>query len=323
MKDSGALMEAAVLHGPGKFVLEQMAIPSIEPDEILVRTKAVGVCTGELDMWEGKASGLTYPRFIGHEPAGEVVDVGAKVQGFAPGDHVSVWSEGKSYAEYFASKADYAMKLRPDTPLDQALGEPIACSVNGVRKADPQLGDSVCIVGCGFMGLIMLQVFRARGVGDIIVVDTRPSMLSLATELGATHAVNPATTDTAAYVKDLTGGRGVDIGVEAAGKQETLDLVSSIVRMEGKLEVFGFHQGPPRSVPWGFWNWMAFHIVNGHVRSSRIYVEGMRLGLGMLEAGSLNMARLVTHRFALRDINHAFEVACSKQEDFVKAVITL
>ncbi len=93
------------------------------------------------------------------------------VKDFAPGDHISAWSEGKSYAEYFTTPAKYAMKLRPQTRLDEALGEPIACSVNGVLKADPQLNDSVAIIGCGFMGLIMAQVFRARGVGMLIAVD--------------------------------------------------------------------------------------------------------------------------------------------------------
>jgi threonine dehydrogenase-like Zn-dependent dehydrogenase len=91
--------------------------------------------------------------------------------------------------------------------------------------------------------------------------------------------------------------------------------------MEGKLEVFGFHVGEPRAVPWGFWNWMAFQIINGHVRSSSIYVEGMKIGLGLVEAGKLDMRPLVTHRFPLRDINHAFEYATKKPEGFVKGVI--
>ena len=106
------------------------------------------------------------------------------------GDPVSVWSEGKSYAEYFVTKADYAAKLKPETCLEEALGEPIACSTNGVRKADPQFNDSVCIVGCGFMGLIMLQVFRARGAGMIVAVDTRKSIRDLALALGELDAVN-------------------------------------------------------------------------------------------------------------------------------------
>lgn len=314
-------MQAAILQKPGSFHVEEMAIPRPQPDELLVRTKACGICTSELDIFLGKAPGLDYPRFIGHEPAGIVVEVGDKVEGFAPGDHVSVWSEGKSYAEYFVTKAAYAYRLLPTTPFEEALGEPIACSTNGVTKADPQLNDSVCLIGCGFMALIMLQVFKARGAGKIIAVDTRESVLALARSLGASHTINPKIDDPVKSVKDLTDGRGVDIGVEAAGTQATLDLVGNVVRMEGKLEVFGFHQGAPRQVPWGWWNWMAYTIVNGHVRSSQIYVDGMRKGLGLLEAGRLMMKPLVTHRFRLDEINLGFQTAAAKQEGFVKGII--
>ncbi|MEW6511946.1 MAG: zinc-binding dehydrogenase [Bacteroidota bacterium] len=314
-------MRAALLVKPGEFRIEDRAIPTIGPDELLVKTSYCGICTSEIEIWLGKLKGLEYPRFIGHEPSGVVVEVGRDVQGFSPGDHVSVWSEGKTYAEYFSTPANYAVKLKPDTPLAEAIGEPIACSTNGVRKADPQLGDSAAIVGCGFMGLIMLQVFLARGAGMVIAVDTRKSIRDLALTLGATHALNPAEVDAVAAVKDLTGGRGVDIGVEAAGIQQTLDMAANMTRMEGKLEVFGFHVGEPRAVPWGFWNWMAFQVINGHVRSAQVYVDGMRIGLALLEAGRLTLKPLVTHVFRLDDINEGFATAAAKREGFVKGVI--
>jgi threonine dehydrogenase-like Zn-dependent dehydrogenase len=315
-------MQIALLEAPGRFTVTERPIPEIGPDEILVRTSSCGICTSEIELWRGKIPNLDYPRAIGHEPSGVVVDIGKNVRQFAPGDHVSVWSEGKAYAQYFAANADYAAKLRPETPLEEALGEPIACSINGVKKADPQLNDSVCIVGCGFMGLIMMQVFKARGAGTIIAVDTRQSIRDLALQLGAHHVLSPLTDDVVAGVKDLTGGAGVDIGVEAAGTQATLDLVSNVVRMEGKLEVFGFHAGESRTVQWGSWNWMAFHIINGHVRSATTYVDGMKTGLTMLENGMLRMQPLITHRFALSEIGAAFAVADRKPEGYVKGVIT-
>jgi threonine dehydrogenase-like Zn-dependent dehydrogenase len=316
-----ATMQAAFLQGPGRFTVEERPVPVPGPDELLVRTAACGICTSEIEIWKGSLPGLEYPRFIGHEPSGVVVEVGAAVRDFAPGDHISAWSEGKSYAEYFTTPVKYAMKLRPDTRLEEALGEPIACSVNGVLKADPQLNDSVAIIGCGFMGLIMSQVFRARGVGILAAVDLRPTIRALALRLGATHAFDPTATDVVAELKDLTGGRGVDIGVEAAGTQATLDLAANVTRMEGKLEVFGFHVGEPRQVNWGYWNWMAYQIVNGHSRSDHLYVHGMKVGLTMLEAGTLRMGPLVTHRFSLKEIGHGFEVAAAKGDDYVKGVI--
>ncbi len=314
-------MQAAILHAPRKFTLEERPIPVIGPDELLVKTHTCGICTSELEIWLGNLKGLDYPRFIGHEPSGVVMQVGKAVRGFAVGDHVTVWSEGKSFAEYFSAKAEYAVKLKPEIPLGQAIGEPIACATNGVRKADPQLGDSIAIIGCGFMGLILLQVFKARGSGLTIAVDTRKSIRDLALRLGATQVFDPKNTDVVTAVKELTDGSGVDIGVEGAGTQETLDLAADCTRMEGKLEVFGFHAGEPRAVPWGYWNEMAFQIINGHVRSARIYVEGMRMGLGLLESGKLAIGPLITHSFVLKDINRAFETAAAKQEGFVKGVI--
>jgi threonine dehydrogenase-like Zn-dependent dehydrogenase len=316
-------MKAAVLQEPKSFIVVDKEIPSIRDDELLVKVKVCGICTSELDMWEGKAVGLEFPRFIGHEVSGIVEEVGKDVDDFRPGDRVALYVEGKGYAEYIAVQHTYAVKLHPDIKFEHALGEPIACSVNGVRKLDLDIQESVCIIGCGFMGLIMLQVFRASGAGLLIAVDTRDSMLSLAQKLGATHVFNPLHTDAVKEIKELTGNRGVDVGIEAAGIQQTIDLTTQVVRMEGKLEIFGFHQGEPRKIDWGYWNWMAFRIINGHTRSPHIYVEGMRIGLSLLTAGKLDMSPLVTHSFSLNEINHGFHTASIKDDSFVKGVITL
>jgi len=314
-------MQAAILERPGSFVIEDRPVPDVGPGEIRVRAAVCGVCTSEVDMFEGRNEALDYPRFLGHEVSGTVDAVGRGVEGFREGDRVALYAEGQGYAEYITVPASWAVKLKADTPFEHALGEPIACSVNGVRKADPEMGDSICIVGCGFMGLIMLQVLRARGAGMIVAVDRRESMLALARQLGATHTFTPEQVE--AEVMRLTDRRGVDLGVEAAGVQATLDLTSRLVRMEGKLEVFGFHQGGTREIDWAYWNWMAFQIINGHTRNPAIYVEGIRIGMDLLERGLLDMQPLVSHRFRLDDINHGFEAASAKQDGFVKGVITL
>ncbi|HNW59135.1 MAG TPA: zinc-binding dehydrogenase [bacterium] len=314
-------MKAAILYGPQQFVIEEREMPVIGPEDVLVRTTACGVCTGEVEMWEGRNPNLRFPIFIGHEASGVVVAAGEHVQGFVPGDHVAAWIEGKGYAEYFATPAGSLFRLQPQTPMELALGEPIACAVNGVRKADIQFNESVGLVGCGFMGLIMLQVLRVRGAGMLIAIDTREDILQLARNLGADHTFNPRTVDAVTAVRELTHGQGVDVGIEAAGRQETLDMTAALVRMEGKLEVFGFHQGGARTVDWGYWNWMAFRIINGHSRSAHLYIEGMHIGLELLEAGKLNMGPLVTHRFPLLEINTAFKTASAKAAGFVKGAI--
>ena len=313
-------MQAALLEAPGRFTVDHRPMPEPGPGEVRVRAEVCGMCTSELDMFEGHNPDLTYPRFIGHEVSGVVEAVGEGVKDFEVGDRVALYAEGGGYAEYVVVPAAWAVKLGPSIPFEHALGEPIACSVNGVRKADPEIGDSVAIVGCGFMGLIMLQAFKAAGAGDLVAIDRRESVLRLARQLGATHTFLPEEAEDG--VKGLTNDRGVDIGVEAAGIQATLDLTTKLVRMEGKLEVFGFHQGSKRTVDWGYWNWMAFQIVNGHTRTQSVYVDGIRIGMGMIERGQLEMAPLVTHRFGLEEINRGFETASAKEEGFVKGVIT-
>lgn len=314
-------MRAAILKEPGRFEIESRPAPEPGPGQVRIRAHVCGICTGELDQYAGHVSGLDYPRFIGHEVSGVVDALGPNVDGVREGDRVTVYAEGEGYAEQVVVPAKWVVPLKPDTPFEHALGEPVACSVNGVRKADPELGASVCIVGCGFMGLVMLQVFKARGAGCVIAVDRRASVLELAARLGADETLDSDRTDVEEAVRELTDGDGVDIGVEAAGVQPTLDLTARLVRMEGKLVVFGFHLGGTREVDWAHWNWMAFDIINGHSRNPDTYVEGMRIGMGLLEAGKLRMDSLVTHEFDLDDINKGFECAVQKEDGFVKGII--
>jgi len=315
-------MKAAILEAPRKFVIKDLPIPEIREEEVLIKVKLCGVCTSELDIWNGVNKGIKFPIFIGHEVSGFVEKIGSKVITVKVGDPVSVWCDGKGYAEYLAIKEAYIYKLKDKRLLEQAIGEPIACSVNGVRKLNVQLNESVCIVGCGFMGLIMIQVFQAAGAGMIIAVDTRDSVLAVAKKIGAHYTFNPLKSNVKKEIYQLTNQQGVDIGVEAAGNQKSLDLAAEVVRMEGKLEVFGFHQGEARLVNWGYWNWMAFQIVNGHTRSPHIYVEGLRIGLQLLEMNKLKMKDLVTHHFPLSQINEAFDLAIRKPDDFIKGVIS-
>ncbi|MCF7808296.1 MAG: alcohol dehydrogenase catalytic domain-containing protein [Candidatus Marinimicrobia bacterium] len=314
-------MKAAILQAPRKFTIEDIDLPVLNDDEVLVRTKACGICSSELPQWKGTASGVEYPRLIGHEPSGVVEAVGREVTDYSAGDRVTAWSEGGGFAEYFKSKAKYLHPLKEETPFHEALGEPLACAVNGMLKASPEKGESVAIVGTGYMGLLMIQAFRAQGCDPVIAIDTREEMLSVALEHGAHFAINPQHNDLNKTLNKLLSNAKVDIGVEAAGLQETLDLTAGLVRMEGKLEIFGFHQGTPRSVDLGYWNWMAFDIINGHSRSDYKYMDGLRTAIELLENGDLNCSRLITHKFSLNDINAAFTEAEKKNPEFIKAVI--
>jgi 2-desacetyl-2-hydroxyethyl bacteriochlorophyllide A dehydrogenase len=315
-------MKIAILTGPKEFQFQEEPLAALLPDEVLVRVAACGVCTSELDIWEGKAGGNMYPRYPGHEVSGVVADVGKDVQGLAPGDRVAVWAPGRGFAEYVVVKSKYCFPAG-DLPLDLALAEPLACAVNTVEMANVSLSDDVVIIGAGFMGNLVQKLVAMQGPRRLIVADTRADALERARKLGATHVVNVMTESLPEVVKELTDGQGADVSFEVVGAQAPLNLLGDVTRMSGKVVLVGFHQGEPRQIPLVYWNWMAFQILNAHFREETIILRGMRIGMRLLTSGRLNLEELVTHRFGLDEINQAFRTAHEKPEGFVKSTIVM
>src|ERR1044071_1602386 len=200
-------MKIAALNGPRDFQITDAPMPEIQPDEVLLRVAACGVCTSELEQWEGKSSGLNYPRFIGHEVSGVVEKVGSKVQTFKPGDKVGAWVTERSFAEFAAVKAEYC-STAGDLPLDLALAEPLACAVNAVELANLSLSDDVVIIGAGFMGNLVQKLVALQGPRHVIVADTRPDALERTKKMGATRVVNVKDESLPDVVKELTDGLG-------------------------------------------------------------------------------------------------------------------
>ena len=315
-------MKIAILTGPKEFKFEEQELPALLPDEVLVQVAACGVCTSELDMWEGRAGSHMYPRYPGHEVSGVVADLGKDVQGLAAGDRVAVWAPGRGFAEYVVVKSRYCFPAG-DLPLDLALAEPLACAVNTVEFANVSLSDDVVIVGAGFMGNLVQKLVTLQGPRRLIVADTRADALERALKLGATHVVNVKNESLPDAVKSLTDGQGADVSFEVVGAQGPLNLLGDVTRMSGKLVIVGYHQGEPRQIPLGYWNWMAFQILNAHFREEATILRGMRIGMRLLTSGRLRLDDLVSHRFRLNQINEAFLAAHEKPEGFVKSTIVM
>lgn len=315
-------MKIASLTGPKEFQLQEEPLPALLPDEVLVRVTACGVCTSELDLWEGKAGTDLYPRYPGHEVSGVVAEIGKDVEGLAPGDRVAVWAPGRGFAEYVVVKAKYCFPAG-DLPLDLALAEPLACAVNSVEMANLSLSDDVVIIGAGFMGNLVQKLVAMQGPRRLIVADTRPDALERALRLGATHVVDVTKESLPEVVKSLTDGKGADAAFEVVGGQAPLTLLGEVTRMSGKVVIVGYHQGEPRQIPLGYWNWMAFQILNAHFREETTILRGMRIGMRLLTSGRLSLEDLVTHRFQLHEINQAFQTAHEKPQGFVKSTVVL
>jgi len=313
-------MRIAVLTGPGRFSLDEVPRPAPGADEVLVRVAACGVCSSELSGFAGDAG--DYPRFIGHEVSGTVVEVGPAVTGLAVGDPVGCWVTSHGYAEYVAVRGEYCFPAG-GVPLDEALAEPLSCAVNAVEETDVRLGDDVVLIGAGFMGNLVQALVSLRGARQLIVADTRPDALARAAALGATRVVDVRSESLTEVVATATEGRGADVTFEATGSQAALDVVGETTRMSGKVVLVGYHQGEARRINLAYWNWMAFGIVNAHYRDVDTIMRGMSVGMRLLTAGRLSLAPLVSHRFPLERIQEAFETVVAKPDGFVKAVVTM
>jgi 2-desacetyl-2-hydroxyethyl bacteriochlorophyllide A dehydrogenase len=313
-------MKIAVLTGPQRFEVVEEPVPDIAPDEVLVRTAACGVCASELDMWEGRGAS-PFPLYPGHEVSGTVAAVGPEVQGIREGDAVAVWATGRGFAEYVAVKAEYC-RPADGVPVEEALAEPVACAANAVELADVRLADDVVIIGAGFMGNLVQQLVQLRGPRHVIVADTRADALERAAKLGATRTVDVTKESLEAVVHEATGGVGADITFEVTGVQAALRVVGDVTRMSGKIAIVGYHQGEPRSIPLGQWNWMAFQLVNAHFRDVSTILRGMSIGMRLLTSGRLSLEGLVTHRFGLDEVDEAFATAVEKPHGFVKSTVT-
>ena len=315
-------MRVALMTAPYTIEWREREPPEPGPGELLVRIEQSGVCASELGLWTGREPD-DLPAEIGHEVAGVVERVGEEVTSVAAGDSVVVWvPEGGGFAERMLTPERWCVRVAPGLAFP-AVAEPLACVVGAVELTEPQLGDDVLIVGAGFMGNLLQLVSALKGPRSITVADMRPDALARAAELGATRVVDTRSESLADAVREVTDGRGADVGYEAIGVQPGLDMIGSSTRMAGKLCVVGYHQGGTRAIPLAHWNYMAFRIVNGHFRDPVTIVGHMRAGMRLVETGALDVASLKSDVLALDDVAEAFARATEKPEGFVKAVVEI
>lgn len=313
-------MKANVLLGNGRSETVEMPIPEIGSTEVLIRVLLCGVCTSEYQTWladYGKGMQL------GHEVVGIVEEIGCDVKGFKKGDRVTGMIY-MGYAEY--TKADYRLLVKvPDALEDcEALGEPLSCLLSGLRRIDCLPCENAAVIGTGFMGLGMVQLLKYKGVNNVIAVDVRQESRDNSLMFGADMAVHPDEVKDIYKVTDWDQmDRGVEVVIEASGSQKGLDLAGEMTAVHGILAITGYHQGGPRLVNMELWNWKAITVINAHERRDRVHIECQKEGLSLIEKGLFRMKPMITHEFALDELDKAFNVMKEKPAGFIKAVIRM
>lgn len=304
-------MKSAILLEPRQFRIESRDTPEPGEGEVRIRVRGCGVCGSDMGPWKG-LPGLNYPLqpgAPGHEVFGTVESVGPGVQGLAAGQPVTALAY-RAYAEYDLARADSVIPLPEALAGRPVLGEPMACAVNVMRRSGVREGDTVVLLGTGFLGTLLLQLLRRHRPGRVIAVSRRRMAPDLAERLGV---------EVLTYEDQVPGG--ADVVIEATGKQGPLDLATNLVRVRGRLIVAGYHQDGPRTVNMQLWNWNGIDVINAHERDPAVYRSGMEEGVRLLAAGELDLEPLITHTFPLAEINHAFRMTEERPEGFLKSVV--
>jgi threonine dehydrogenase-like Zn-dependent dehydrogenase len=316
-------MRAGVITGPGEVRLEEVALPDPGPGQVRIRLEGSGVCASNLTPWSGPdwMRFPTAPGDLGHEGWGVVDAVGREVLGIRPGDRVAALTY-RAYAEYDIADAANVVRL-PDSLADTPFpGEPLGCAMNIFRRSDIRTGQTVAIIGVGFLGAILTRLATEAGA-RVIAVSRRRWSLDLATRMGAAETI-PMEDHQGIIerVRELTGGAFCERVVEAVGKQWPLDLAGELTRERGRLVVAGYHQDGPRQVNMWLWNWRGLDVINAHERDPAEYMRGMREAVDAVAAGRIDPRPLVTHRYPLDRLAEALDATRDRPDGFLKAVVT-
>lgn len=343
-------MQAAVFRGPGKITVEETPPPSLEPDGLILRVEACGICGSDLRTLQ---HGMRFDRewqILGHEIAGVVAEVGSRIEGYRVGDRLAVAADihcghcyycrralynlceawrliGAHYpggmAEYMALPADILQRgivhRTPDglSSVHATLAEPAASVLASQHEAGVEPGDVVAVIGSGPMGCLHVQVARARGARPLLI-GRRAERLQVAEGLGAWQLLDSSQVDPVATVRAMTDGRGADVAIVACSSRQAQAQAVDMVRKRGRVLVFG---GLPREDP------------ITHLDSNRIHYHELRIygtfsyhpsyhqvALDMLAHGQIEAGKIVTATYPLERVKEAFEAAHSASQ--LKVVIT-
>jgi threonine dehydrogenase-like Zn-dependent dehydrogenase len=321
---SETAMRAARIVAPGQVESVEIARPTPRPNEVRVRLEGCGVCASNLPPWEGKPW-FTYPMApgaLGHEGWGRIDAVGDEVTAFSRGERVGLLSQN-AYAQFDVAPAEAVVRLPQKLGDEPFPAEPLGCALNIFRRSEIQVGQTVAIVGIGFLGALLTQLATRAGA-RVIALSRRPFALQVARSLGAAKTISlGAKSASIESVRQLTGGKFCDVVIEATGKEEPLNLAAELTAERGRLVIAGYHQDGPREINLQLWNWRGLDVINAHERDPAIYREGMQLAVDAVTRGLLTPAPLYTHTFPLSELASAFRFTAERPNGFMKALITL
>ena len=341
-------MRALLLSEYKTLNVVDMPTPEIGDEDVLVRVRACGICGSDIHGYDGSTGRRIPPLVMGHEAAGVIERAGTAVRGFEAGDRVtfdSTVSCGKcnfcrdgqinlcdnrtvlgvscgdyrrhgAFAEYVSVPARILYKLPDGLPFERAaLIEAVSIAVHAVSRHVPKADDAVLVVGSGMIGVLVIQVLRAKGCRNIIAVDVDADKLALAMRVGATRTLNAKDIDVPAAVRELTGGQGADASFEVVGHGATVMNAIRSLRKGGTVVLIG-NLSPRVEIP--LQEVVSREIsVLGSCASSGEYPQCIEL----LASGAVDVEPLISLKASLDEAPVLFERLYGGDKQLMKVII--
>jgi threonine dehydrogenase-like Zn-dependent dehydrogenase len=315
-------MRAARLAAPQTVEVVEIALPEPGPGQVRIKMEGCSLCASNIPVWQGR-DWFSYPIAAGnpgHEGWGEVDALGPGVKTVEIGARVAALSY-HAYAEYDIAETTSLIRLPPALAGIPFPGEPLGCAINIFNRSAIQAGQTVSIVGIGFLGALLVQLAKDAGA-TVIALSQRGFSLAMARTCGADETIIlDDHWQVIEKVKALTGGKFCDRVIECTGKEWPLNLSGELTAERGRLVIAGFHQDGLRTINVQLWNWRGLDVINAHERDPKIYLQGMQEAVAAVQSGRINPQALYTHAFRLENIADAFQMLQSRPDGFMKAWI--
>lgn len=339
-------MKAAFVVDECKVEIKSIEIPQIKDNEVLIKVKTVGICGSDLHLFQGTHAFRKPPVILGHEVAGDVVEIGKNVTKFKVGDRVTVephlgcgeceyckndlvniclnkkapgtadWIG--TFAEYFNAPESVVYKIEDNVSYDLGtLIEPLAVGVHAVdRISDPEK-DTIAILGSGTIGLLTLVAAREAGYRNIICTDTQAFNLDMAKKQGAKLVLNPLKDDVVAKVKAFTNGKGVDVAIVCAGAANIVDQASAIVKRRGEVGIVAMitEQVPVDTYQFVF---NEINLFGAMTYETKDFLKATN----MINKG-LDLSDFITQKLPLEKAEEGLNILNDKKENVVKVLVEI
>ena len=318
--------------GPGKSIVVDVPVPEINDDQLLVKVTYTGMCHSEWYPWSVATAGQTF----GHESVGIVEKTGRNVRDFKVGDRVTGLGGG-GYKEYIVMEPCKTCHVPENLSDEDAIVEPLACLLSAAIKMMPEKpGDTIAVVGCGYMGLGMISLFRLCGYGKIVAVDKRPQALENARKFGATecylpeelpekYILNWETMGKVDLSRDSNNeelfGMGFENVMEFTGTEDGLRLAGDMVCAHGRLGIGGYHNDSFRNIDYKLWNYKAITSINCHERRVMYEATLCQRCLDLLSSGLWKFTGVTNHIYSMEEFDRANGDMITHKDNFIKGAV--